>query len=226
MINSPTENDYIDIHTHSKKVEKDVFRILNVFPEDFNKSSVNQPISIGLHPWHIKDQDIGNIGDVLRHSAQLPQVKAIGETGLDRVISTNFAIQEEIFNIHIKIAVELNKPLIIHCVKAYSEIIRIKNKFSSGISWIMHGFDGNVIIAEDLISKGLYISLGSRFLKNKLKTVKISDYIPADRIFIETDEDKTSIKDIYNQVAELYNTDVTHLKEIIRLNYLNVFKGE
>ena len=88
----------------------------------------------------------------------------------------------------------------------------------------MHGFDGNVIIAEDLISKGLYISLGSRFLKNKLKTVKISDYIPADRIFIETDEDKTSVKDLYIQVAELYNSDVPQLKEIIRNNYLKVFK--
>ena len=224
MINPPTEIDYIDIHTHSKKVEKDVFRILNVFPGDFNKSAVDQPVSLGLHPWHINDQDVGNISDFLRHSAKLPQVKAIGETGLDRVINTNFATQEEIFNIHIRIAVEFNKPLIIHCVKAYSEIIRIKNKFSSGISWIMHGFDGNVILAEDLISKGLYISLGSRFLKNKLKTSKISEYIPSDRIFIETDEDKTSIRDHYIQVAELYNTDIPQLKEIIRNNYLKVFK--
>jgi TatD DNase family protein len=224
MIISPAESDYIDIHSHSKKPDKDVFRILNIFSRDYNELPNNQALSVGLHPWHINDTSTENLQEILQHSALLSQVKAIGETGLDRIISISLEKQEEVFITHIKIASEYNKPLIIHCVKAYSEMVRIKNKFQANLGWIIHGFDGNLNIAEELVAKGFYISLGPRLLKNKIKTAKIKEFIPVGKIFIETDEDKTLIRNLYLRISELYSIDVSDLQKIIRENYFKVFK--
>ena len=220
---SPSENDFIDIHSHLKDNEKNVFRILNISSIDFPFIRDDQPISVGLHPWHISDLALEKLPGVLTDSLKLPQAKAVGETGLDRLIKTDLDIQTEVFAIHIKFALEYNKPLIIHCVRAYSELIKLKNKFGSKVKWIIHGFNGNENNAEALISKGFYISLGFRLLKNDEKALGLCRYIKQDRIFIETDEDKIPVKDLYSKVAELYKTDVVSLQKIIRDNYLEAF---
>ena len=220
---SPSENDFIDIHSHLLDNEKNVFRILNTSTIDIPSFLSDQPVSVGLHPWHINDSAIEALPGILVNSLELPQVKAVGETGLDRFIKTDMEKQTEVFAIHIKFALEYNKPLIIHCVRAYSELINLKNKYGSKVKWIIHGFNGNENSAEELVSKGFYIFLGFRLLKNEEKVLSLMKYLKQDRIFIETDEDNIPVKDLYSKVAELYQTDLVSLHKIIRNNYQEAF---
>ena len=131
--------------------------------------------------------------------------------------------QLDIFLIQIKFAIEYKKPLIIHCVRAYSELIELKTRFGSEIPWIIHGFNGNENITRELISRGFYLSLGNRLLKNEDKSVKIIQYIPASAVFIESDDDAVPVRDLYRKAAKMFRTDVLSFQRIIRDNYMKLF---
>ncbi len=221
---SPSKEDFIDIHTHFSDIENYTFRILNIFSDDYTAIPSARPLSIGLHPWHINETTAKAIDSILGKTSHLPQVKAIGETGLDRMIKISMDKQEEVFITHIKYAITSKKPLIIHCVRAFNELMRIKNKYESEISWIVHGFSGNLKLAEELVANGFYISIGTRLLNDKNKKSMISSHISSDKIFIETDDKLIQVRDIYKMVAELYNINISSLQKIIRENYHIVFK--
>ena len=219
----PPGTEYFDVHTHSDKVEDGVLSIFNVFSRNFRDLPQKRYLSVGFHPWHLSYENSDNLPEILGKSAVLPRVLAIGETGIDRVISTDIEKQEGIFIEHLDIASDFNKPVIIHCVRAYSDMIRIKSRYGNNPDWIIHGFNGKLNIAKELISNGMYISLGSGILKDPSKMANLSDFIPPERIFLETDEAKTSIKSLYRQLAEIYGMDIDRLKSIIKENFYKVF---
>lgn len=180
----------IDIHTHA--------------PGDNNRHAIldsdcyihDKSISLGIHPWHITDcwqQQIAAIEE----SATKENVIAIGECGLDKLKSpANIELQKEIFRSHALLAEKAGKPLIIHCVKAYDELIAMHKDVSPLQAWIIHGFRGKPEQAVQLVRVGFYISLGEQFNPDSAKT------IPTDRLFIESDESHSSITDIYTMVAQ------------------------
>lgn len=220
----PGENDYIDIHSHSPETEKGIFRILNVMLNDPVPLPYGRPVSIGLHPWYVTDESFLILERTIERSIHLPEVKAIGETGLDRLCKSGMDLQEKAFISQIQIAGRINKPLIIHCVRAYSELMRLRKTFSAEISWIIHGFNGSVNIARQLVKNGFYLSFGSGLLKNKEKSREFAIQIPVRKIFIETDDAKIPLRVIYNEAAALYNMDVTSFLDRIRQNYSEAFK--
>ena len=85
MVLVPAEYDLIDIHSHIRDSEDNVFRILNTSTLDFTSIRSTGPVSVGLHPWHIKDEAIENLHTTLETALKLPNVLAVGETGLDRI---------------------------------------------------------------------------------------------------------------------------------------------
>ena len=93
----------------------------------------------------------------------------------------------------------------IHCVKAYNELIPIHKAISPKQAWIIHGFRGKPAQAEQLIRAGFYISLGEQFNPDSAKA------IPAERLFIESDESNVAIADIYAAVAQARGTTVEEL---------------
>jgi len=220
----PGQSDFIDIHSHITEPEDDVFRIVSTSVTGIPPGFPHYPASIGLHPWDITHDLVNSLPELLESLSGHDSVLAIGETGLDRLISTSLNLQEEVFKVHIRYADETGKPLIIHCVRAYSEIIRMKKQSGSGVPWIIHGFNGSAEIAAELVSEGFYLSLGMRLLGNKVKAGKMAEIINPSMIFIETDEDRTPVKDLYLKVADLLLIDKSELRNIIRDNYYKVFK--
>jgi TatD DNase family protein len=199
--------------------------MVNYFPEHIKlEDHSDKYISVGLHPWHIdKDSADENI-DLIRTIASLNKVLAIGEIGLDRAVSTPFNIQKEFFAKQIAIAKSLKKPIIIHCVRCFPELLSIKKKVKASTPWLIHGFRNNIQIAEDLLQQNCYISFGEALLFDKnIQDVFVE--IPINQIFLETDESNYSISEIYNKAAQLKSIQLTKLKKNLFENYKYVFQS-
>jgi TatD DNase family protein len=151
--------------------------------------------SVGLHPWYINDEADGllkKVGESVMH----PNVVFVGEAGLDKNIQVSISKQEQIFEAQLLIAKRAKKPLIIHCVKAYQEILSFK-KENPDIAFIFHAFRGKLQLAKQLLDHGCYLSVGdkAKFIPETI------NYIPLENLFIETDESSVNIGEIYREIA-------------------------
>jgi len=212
---------FIDIHTHNNTITENL-SIINVFPEDVYKISENKYYSLGLHPWEISNVNIDTQIKVINKNAQRKNILAIGETGLDKY-KPDFQKQTEVFLQHIKIAEAHNKPIIIHCVIAYSELLEILKKEKLKIPIIIHRYSGNKIIADQLLKFNCYFSFGHELFNTKSKTAKIFKSIPETNVFLETDDSQMSIVNIYQKASEIKNINLEELNVNINHNFINCF---
>ncbi len=219
----PSEEDFIDVHTHNTETQLHVYNILNVFLTDFPDIPSTRPLSIGLHPWHIDQESHALIESTLHEAASLSYVIAIGETGLDKVVRIPLARQIEIFKKHIIISEEVKKPLIIHCVKAYQELMGIKKSVKPSMPWILHGYHGSEELISDLLKQEFYFSMNEWIIKNPDKAKSIIERIPMDFLLLETDEYQANISDIYFLTSILKKMELNDLKIAIAKNFYSAF---
>ena len=168
---------YADIHCHDRSRYREA--VINLFPHDEIIEGAFH--SVGIHPWHTSNVDDDTISR-LQALAAHPQIVAIGEAGLDALKGAPLDTQTEIFLLHVTLSEQYQKPLIIHCVKAFNEIIALKKRLRPSMPWIIHGFRGKPQLATQLLNNGFYISLGKHYNPD---TAAI---IPHDRLFHESDE--------------------------------------
>ena len=212
---------YYDIHTHRPSLHPEDLAIVSV---DIRKPFVpnNQLYSIGVHPWYIDSNDRDVIDELFAHacrSACHPEVKAIGETGLDKHVAksaNDFLLQQELFISHARLAEEVKKPLIIHCVKAWNDLLTIRQSIKPAMPWVIHGFRGKVALAVRLIDAGLYLSFGLHYNIDSLKTAWRKW-----RLLLETDDKNITIRDVYQQVANDLDVSVQELAEANRCFFRN-----
>ena len=213
---------FFDIHTHIRKQEPDenTFSIFNTSLSDFDSTvqfSHSFNYSLGLHPWKIEENTLSKNLSFIKEKLQQKSLKAIGETGLDKMCDTSWDLQQRAFVAQIELSEEAKKPLIIHSVKAFDEIIALKKEIQPQQNWIIHGFRGKPQQMEQLIQQGFYLSFGLFFNE---ETIRL---IPKDRLFLETDEANISIQDIYQKVSESTNITVENLLIQIEKNFKNCF---
>lgn len=225
MILRPQKTDYIDIHSHHLNQEEGVFRIYNQFLNDEDDISSSTAISLGLHPWHIDQFDRIDLMEEVLEKVSTGSVLLIGETGLDKNISTSFEQQREIFEKHILVSEKYSKPLIIHCVKAHQELLEMRQEFNPKQAWIIHGFDSSPQLAAELVGKGIYLSIGERLLRKPEKSRNVLANIPLSKLFIESDEDKKSIQELYMNVSRIYQIDEEKLRTSIFENFVKLFQN-
>lgn len=206
--------EILDIHTHHLPVKAGQ-AILNVFPANFMPEP-ERYYSVGYHPWYLSAdglEDWGLLDNIVAH----PQVLALGETGLDKVTEVDYSVQKIAFERQVKMAMQVSKPLIIHCVRSYNEIVELKKAFKPSNPWIIHGFRGKKELVEQLTNHGIYLSYGFHYNENALRST------PLDMLFLETDEDTSDIHLLYQQVAEHLSISVKELTERVQENISNVF---
>ena len=168
---------HTDIHCHDRSRYREA--VINIYPDDEIIEDAYH--SVGIHPWHTVDVTPSTI-ERLNSLAAHPQIVAIGETGLDALKGASINIQTEIFRLHVALSEQYKKPLIIHCVKSFNEIIALKKELRPTMPWIIHGFRGKPQLATQLLNNGFYISLGKHF------NPESAAIIPTDRLFHESDE--------------------------------------
>lgn len=211
----------VDLHTHQTE-GTDAIRIRNIFAQDLTPNEPGFFFSAGLHPWHIEKVKPERCLLQIEQAVRSKNMLAVGECGLDRSIPIDFALQEWCFKQQVSIAEDHRKALIIHCVRAYPDLIKHKKAGNSDLPWIIHGYNGNPETTMSLIRHRFYFSVGERLLNDKAKH-DILRVIPPDRLFLETDESKVSIADIYLIAAQILMIDENQLVQIIANNFKNIF---
>jgi TatD DNase family protein len=209
---------FINIHTH--KAEIAATFILNA-PSSGILPDVEY-ISYGIHPWDIDMIDIEVQLEKLQKHCLENKLVAIGEIGLDRVIETPFEIQKEVFIKQLEIAKQYQLPVILHCVKAWSDILAIRKSEKYSNHLIFHGFTGNLQIAQQIIKSGCFLSFGKALIYNK-KLQEVFFLLPRESIFFETDDSELKVEEIYQKAAEIYDICMDDLKAIIWDNFNKVF---
>ena len=204
---------YYNIHTHRQTDSADTVEIVNCYPDD--KIASPGCYSLGIHPWYIQDAERQMF--LFREKSLLSEVVAVGEAGLDKLTATSFSLQQQIFEEQALWAEKIRKPLIIHCVKSWSELLFLKNRIRASMPWIIHGFRGNSRLSVQLLSHGFYLSFSDRFQSGTLRPEIL------DRVFFETDDRTVSIQDVYTYAASHLNIETELLAERISGNVHRVF---
>ena len=185
---------FVNIHTHFQTNQQDVFEVVNQSPNQQNKDIDH--FSIGIHPWYIKPDKVPFELQLLRQTLSQQNCFALGECGLDKRIAIDFETQINIFEQQLHLAQEFQKPVILHCVAAFEEIIKLKNKLKITVPMIIHGYSKNQILAKRLLDQGFFLSFGKNLIQNPKLAIVFKD-IPMGRFFLETDNSNISIQEIY-----------------------------
>ncbi|OWK74866.1 hydrolase TatD [Flavobacteriaceae bacterium JJC] len=204
--------EFFDFHHH------DFDRNFGIYNLKLNEEPPENFFSAGIHPQAISENIEADFAWI-KEISKLGNCVAIGECGLDGLIKVDEKLQEEVFEMQIELANELNKPLIIHCVKRFSQVIRFRKK--AKVPVIIHGFNKRKSIGDELFKNQFYLSFGKSVLYN----VNLQGFLkgfPLDQIFIETDSADFDIKELYQKVSELKNISVEDIQLRIRENLKNL----
>ncbi|XP_060520430.1 3'-5' ssDNA/RNA exonuclease TatD isoform X2 [Cylas formicarius] len=169
----------------SVKASKEALRLTRIYPETLYSTA-------GIHPHEAKSYD-DDSWEELKKIASNPECVAIGECGLD--YNRNFSapeVQQDVFEKHVRLAIELKKPLFLHERDAFENLIEILDKYKSNLPpVIIHCFTGTVEHALAYLTKGFYIGLTGYLCKDKsdagVRKLLQDNLIPLEKLLIETD---------------------------------------
>ncbi|MFM9413831.1 TatD family hydrolase [Peptococcus simiae] len=163
--------------------------------EDFEKTvqlAENHPTifaAVALHPANEPDRTealMDRLADLARH----PQVRAIGETGLDYYwMTSGKEAQMTLLRDHIDLAKAVNKPIIIHDRDAHRDCLdTLWANDAQSVGGVFHAYSGSVEMMEEILAHNFYIGIGGVVTFKNAKTIKeVAKAVPLDRLVIETD---------------------------------------
>ena len=186
----------INIHTHNPK------------PDEITISS------IGIHPYNADD---ATTDSMLAIEREAEGVDAIGEIGLDYSCSADKSAQALAFRVQLEIAQKAGKGVVIHCVKAFEDVMNILKDYSLKFV-IFHGFIGSAVQAVRATKQGYYLSFGERTFRSP-KSIEAMRATPIERLFLETDEAQIEIGEIYSRASAILGVPEAVLEYITTENY-------
>ncbi len=191
--------------------------------------------AVGVHAHEAEsctDDDLAKIAELYSHN----KVVAVGEIGLDYFY--DFSPRErqiEVFRKQIELANKLDLPVIIHDREAHEDTLNILKELRP--KGVVHCFSGSVEMAKEIIKLGLYIGLGGAVtFKNAKKPIEVAEYLPLDRLLLETDApymtpvpfrgkrcDSAHIAYTAEKIAEVKGMDVQELIDVCNENSKKLF---
>ena len=223
-MNNPLPGDFIDIHTHGSDTIADIFAIENLMAhEDRTPEDIpTRPCTFGIHPWHLDRDTIDWQLSSVQTVASSSNLIAIGEAGFDKLRGPDIELQSRAFKTQVIISEKIRKPVVIHCVRAWDELLPVHKKLKPKMPWLIHGFRGSVEMAMQLVAKGMYLSFWFDFVLRP-ESSKLLRSLPKEKIFLETDGADVDIRTIYNKVSGDLAMSVDELKSLILTNFNNFF---
>jgi hydrolase, tatD family len=193
----------------------------------------------GIHPEEAAgagEEDLAICRRLLGH----PRVVAVGEIGLDYHYEDACPRETQLlwFRRQLALAVELDKPVIVHDREAHEDVLRLLEEFRP--RGVVHCFSGSVEMMRQVVRMGMYIGLGGAVtFKNARKPVEVAAAVPADRLLLETDApymapvpfrgrrcDSSLIACTAERIAEIRGVEMTELLEQTALNARTLFQIE
>ena len=212
-------NPFVNIHTHHNHIDnKEFIEIYNIDVDSHVNVDVTFFYSIGIHPWKCQHTTVNSS---MAQWSNGPM--AIGECGIDRACGIDIDVQKDVFIKQIELSEQHNKPMIIHAVRAHSDIISIRKETKAKMPWIIHGFQGNEQIVTQYLRHNIYLSLGDVLFKNERRAVELLKTIPSERLFLETDDSERSIVDVYERASVLSGRSLDDLRSDIFNNFVKIF---
>jgi len=211
---------FFNLHTHHYTNQPNTLELFNQYPWAFDDTIPNY--SIGIHPWYIEEKRVDSDLAIINEKIQVPQCLALGECGLDKRIDIPMQLQLEVFEKQISIAETHQKPLVLHLVAAFDELLALKKNLAITVPIIIHGFSKNQQLAKQLLDQGCYLSFGKYLMLNPdLKSV--FQYVPNDRFFLETDTMAEPLEAVYQRAADYKNISLEALQKQVSDNFEKVF---
>lgn len=198
--------------------------------------------SVGVHPHDAKTLSEATL-DGLRALASDPKVVAIGEIGLDyyRNLSAQ-TVQRKTFSAQLKLALEVNKPVIIHCRDAYGDVLNILDEYylpavGGRLPGVIHSFSSGVRYAQEFLKRGFYVGFNGMVTypgnEQLVEAVKIT---PLDKLLIETDapflapqayrgqrNEPRYVMEVAKEIAQIKNISLDEVCQIATDNARRLF---
>lgn len=213
----------IDIHSHRLHTESGLKQFLaleaSLLPEFRTSLPLHDEeslLSVGIHPWNASFWTEDSVSDLLDVFLDR-RVLLMGEIGLDKLSSVPFDSQKSIFKAQIEIAEQIKMPVLLHIVRAMSDVLEMKRTHCAVPAWIVHGFRGGKQEAEQYIRKEFYLSFGPRFNAEGLLAC------PVNRLFLETDDSGEDLRLVYERVAQVLGCTFDCLERQVEINFRSVF---
>lgn len=203
-----------DIHTHNPQAGGIAIRSHRM---GIGEPVPLKPFSEGIHPW-----DASLVAEPLALVQELRNdpIIAVGEIGLDR-LHPDIPLQTELFRRQLIVAHELDLPVIIHCVKAFEDVMSELHSVGHK-KIIFHGYTGSGQQTKRVYDEGYYISLGKVSL-GSARTITGLKGFPVERMFLETDDSGLEIAAIYRQASIALDIGMEKLTDIMYSNYKELF---
>ena len=220
MVTISVDEESFDFVSKAVKQFKDVYGTVGIHPHDASKFSPKLEKSIRKMA---REQD---------------KLIAIGETGLDyHYMNSSLEDQQFAFRKQLRIAVELNLPVVLHSREAEADTINILKEIPVPALGVAHSFTSSLMMAKTLLDMGWYLGInGIVTFKNAEDLREIVRWIPMDRLLLETDSPflapipfrgnpnkPAHIPIIASFVAELRNITIEHLAEKTSENAQRLF---
>jgi TatD DNase family protein len=193
--------------------------------------------AIGIHPH---DADEVNPDAILRLKEMAKtnkKVVAIGEIGLDYFRNLKpVELQQKSFIMQLKLAVELDLPVILHVRDAWEDVLEMLKDYRLK-DVVMHSFTGNFNVAQTCIERGYYLSFSGMLTYPKNEDMRdITKITPLDKILIETDcpylppqkyrgqvNEPAYVVEVAKTLAEVNNMKLEEIEELTTNNAKNLF---
>ncbi len=211
---------FINIHTHQIH-QNGTVEVFNVNEPALPVPEQAPYFTAGIHPWFIK-----NLAEQQEQLSQLvlqEKCIAIGECGLDKLCDTDFLVQKTAFRWQIEQATTIQKPLIIHCVKAFDEVLAMLHEKQTTPPVVFHGFNKSKELGLQITKQGHYLSFGRHLFKNE-KLQQLLQEIQHQHWFLETDDASFGIRELYQFAAQILETDVETVILQVHNSFKTIFK--
>ncbi|MFE3870735.1 TatD family hydrolase [Flavobacterium sp. ZS1P70] len=215
---------FFNLHTHKFTNQSDVLELVNQYPWEFDETIPFY--SIGIHPWFIVEERLENDFAIIESKLQELGCLAIGECGLDKRIEVPLELQQFVFEKQLLLAQKYQKPVVIHCVAAFQELIETVKKLNITVPILIHGFSKSEQLAKQLLENGFYISFGKYLLQSRSFGTELEAVfrnMPNDRFFLETDTVDESLATVYALAAKYKGISVEEIQKQINSNFNTVF---
>lgn len=201
---------YYDAHTHHHSTNQNgIVSVQNIrIGSDNNIPS--GIFSAGIHPYDVEKFE-DEWMEQLKEIAQNTKCVAIGECGIDKRFN-NLEEQINIFRFQIDLAKELQKPLIVHCVKGLNEVLNLTKGFEYPM--LLHSFHK----WDEMIERR-----GNIFVSLSMRNIIESKRVKLDRLLLETDDSNYTIEEIYKRLSVVYGVELEDLVKQIEENFNNFY---
>jgi len=214
----------VNFHTHKPQLNSNSICVVPCDVDNFNDFSSLYYKTIGLHPWKTDSSEVGLWLGKLNELAKQNDFIGVGEIGLDRLKGAPLKNQIDIFEKIVGIATEHKKPIIIHCVRCWTELIAIltKSKYHD-IPKAIHGFRAKADVAKQLIDNGFYLSFGTPLIHATPELAEALTLVPRNKLFLETDDTEIPIYEVYDAAADILDSTIEELVGVTNQNLVTFF---